>query len=76
MGRPANPGVTSAVPYVAPDLVWRCSMGTGSTYDSLCRKHLGCLRVLHSNLALSSRSSFAVRFRHVRDWLTSRAEKK
>lgn len=46
------------------------------TYNSLCRKHLGCLRVVHSILALSSRSSLAVRSRHFRDRLASRAKEK
>ena len=77
MGRPADPGVTNAVPHCGPRPHVEMLHGNGGgTYDSLCRKHLGCLRVLHSNLALSSVSSFAVRLRHVRDWLISREEER
>lgn len=46
------------------------------TYDNFCRKHFGCLRVVHSNLTPSSRSSLAVRSRHLRDWLIPRAKEK
>lgn len=47
---------------------------TGKTYNSLCRKHFGCLKVMYSNLAPSSRSSFAMRFKYMRDWFISREE--
>lgn len=46
------------------------------THDNLCRKHFGCLRLVHSNLALSSGSSIPVRFRHVRDWLILREQER
>lgn len=50
--------------------------GRAETYDNLCRKHFGCLRVVHSNLTSSSRSSLAMRSRHFRDWLILRAKEK
>uniref|UniRef100_A0A8C0LU79 Troponin T, slow skeletal muscle n=1 Tax=Canis lupus familiaris TaxID=9615 RepID=A0A8C0LU79_CANLF len=77
MGSPANPDFTHCSSLCGPKHRKRdAPRERGSTYDSLCRKHFGCLRVVHSNLALSSGSSLAVRFRHVRDWLILREEER